>query len=659
MTRRALLILIGVFLSVLLPAQTSKNDSLLAIWRDTLKPDTIRIKALHKVAWSTIQINADSALAMAKTEYDFAVKTKNRKYQGAALGTMGVCYEKKGDYPTSLEKHFLALEIREELGDKYGLISSYTNIGIVMRLQSEYAEALRYYNMTLDLCLELNDTTRESIAYLNMGSVYNSMDSTDQALVYLRKALVLKQLMGDQFGMALTHENIGSTLLLQKKISEALLHLDTALRISIELDNKLGMASVYSNIGLGQFDLGQYDSAVYYCTKGYGYAIEVSSLDDIQHNCRCLYMGYNKLGQYEKALKYYVEFIDARDTLNNEARTREINRQMLQFDYDKRVAADSIQAVEDKRVVDIKFKGEQNLRYALYGGLALVLIFTAFLFNRFRVTRQQKAIIENQKIIVEEKQKEVIDSITYAKRLQDAILPSDKLWNEHLPDSFIFYKPKDIVAGDFYFLERKADLLIFAAADCTGHGVPGAMMSMVCSNALSRALKEFNLTDPGKILDKVRELVVDTYAKSESEVLDGMDIALCCYNPVTHQLSWAGANNALWYCESNATEMKIIRADKQPIGKSDNQQPFTTHHVQLQKGDCLYVFTDGYADQFGGDSGSGGNGKKFTQRKFRDLLVSIASESTAAQKNILSQRLTAWQGNLEQVDDICVIGVRV
>ena len=264
----------------------------------------------------------------------------------------------------------------------------------------------------------------------------------------------------------------------------------------------------------------------------------------------------------------------------------------------------------------------------------------------------QKNEAEKQKELVEEKQKEILDSISYAKRLQNAVMAPVTAVKQHLPDSFIFYKPKDIVAGDFYCFEQKDEYILIAAADCTGHGVPGALVSIVCSNAISSVLKEISMSSTGEILNKVRDLVLETFSKSESEVKDGMDISMACINTKTNEIYWSGANNPIWIIMND--ELHEIKANKQPIGLSDNPLPFTTHHIRLSKGDTFYLFTDGYADQFGGPKG-----KKFKYRTMQELLFHNRNLAMAEQESLLKKTFEEWKGDLEQVDDICVIGVRI
>ena len=274
------------------------------------------------------------------------------------------------------------------------------------------------------------------------------------------------------------------------------------------------------------------------------------------------------------------------------------------------------------------------------------------LLKQKEIIESQKTEVESQKHLVEEKQKEIIDSISYAKRLQEAILPPQEFIDKHLPNNFILYKPKDLVAGDFYWAEYIGDLFFIAAADSTGHGVPGAMVSVVCSNALNRTVKEFKFTETGKILDKTRELVIETFEKSASDVKDGMDISLLCIDTKNKKISWSGANNALWYIQNN--ELLTIKPNKQPIGKTENPSPFTTHEIEYSNDLTFYLFTDGFADQFGGEKG-----KKFKYKQLEDLLLNNNHLALSKQSDLLNEKFENWKGELEQVDDVCVIGLKI
>ncbi len=279
----------------------------------------------------------------------------------------------------------------------------------------------------------------------------------------------------------------------------------------------------------------------------------------------------------------------------------------------------------------------------------------AVIINRQKEEAEiQRDEIQTQHLQLADKNKEITDSITYAKRIQDAMLPPLDVFREHLEKSFIFYLPKDIVAGDFYWMEKTEDKIIFAAADCTGHGVPGAIVSVICSNALNRSVREFKLTKPSEILDQTLEIVLAKFDSSDDEVKDGMDIALCAYDPKTNEIEFAGANNPLWVVRKGAKEVEEYKADKQPIGKYLKHVPFTNHKTKLNKGDSIYVFSDGYADQFGGEMG-----KKFRSLHFKELLISIQEHDMKTQKKLVEKAFFGWKGKLDQLDDICVIGFRV
>ncbi len=216
------------------------------------------------------------------------------------------------------------------------------------------------------------------------------------------------------------------------------------------------------------------------------------------------------------------------------------------------------------------------------------------------------------------------------------------------------YLPKDVVADDFIWMEQIEEVVYFAAADCTGHGVPGAMVSVICSNALSKSLLEDGIKDTGKLLDRTREIVIERLARSGEEVKDGMDISLCALQLNTLQLQWSGANNPLWILRNESNEIDEIKPDKQPIGKYENQRPYLAHTIQLEKGDSIYVFTDGFQDQFGGV-----NNKKFKPQQLKTLLLANKDKTMIDQKDVLKDSFFAWKGTNEQVDDVCLIGVKI
>jgi serine phosphatase RsbU (regulator of sigma subunit)/DNA-binding CsgD family transcriptional regulator len=407
----------------------------------------------------------------------------------------------------------------------------------------------------------------------------------------------------------------------------------------------------------------------------------------------------------KKALFHYKNYRDILDSLNSESNQRASIEEKFHHEYfkDSLIFAKESEISElalekeksdrarDKIKNEKRIQKEQSDKQMLFGGIGLMCLLTFVAFLAYRGKRKanlmislqkeevetQRDLANEQREIVEEKNKEITDSIKYAKRLQNAILPPPKIVKEWLTDSFLFYKPKDIVAGDFYWMEtghyieenRTRSLIYFAAADCTGHGVPGAMVSVVCANALNRAVKEFELSHPGQVLDKVSELVADSFKQSEENIRDGMDIALCALDLSEKTLFFSGANNPLYRITGYSQKLMEIhpnsihdnekmliqyKGTRRGIGASDNKTEFETLEIKLEPGDAMYIFSDGFADQFGGE-----NGKKYKYSQFKQFLLDTSSCPMEEQKSLLETEFNDWKRDLEQIDDVCILGIRI
>jgi serine phosphatase RsbU (regulator of sigma subunit) len=280
----------------------------------------------------------------------------------------------------------------------------------------------------------------------------------------------------------------------------------------------------------------------------------------------------------------------------------------------------------------------------------VLIIIVIWMFIKTR--NDAEKYVAEQKAMLEHQNKEVTDSINYAQRIQKAILPSHRLIESYLPKSLVVYLPKDIVSGDFYWVEKKGNKVFFAVADCTGHGVPGAMMSVIGQNALNRVINEFGITRPSEILDKLSQLVEESFSKSGSDVRDGMDICLCALDITLKKLEYAGANNAVYIISKDA--LKELKANKQPIGRFESRIPFNNHELDLNEGDMVYLFSDGIADQFGGPEG-----KKYKYKRVKELLLQNYNKSHSEQKNIIITEFVRWKGKNEQIDDVCLMGVKI
>jgi serine phosphatase RsbU (regulator of sigma subunit) len=622
------------------------------------------------------QSNAGEALK--NFDASIKIKRKLRDLKGIAqtYNNIGSIYETQGNYSQALKNYILSLKIGEGISAIHDVSYYYNNIGIIYFNLGNYPEALKNHFAALKIRIAFNDKKGIADSYNNIAANYSRQRNFKKALDYNKASLKIYTEIGNKHGIAQSYTNLAELYLMQNNSQAALTNYLVAEEIYLQLGDLEGLALTYNNIGTINLLLQNKNNP--YFEKALAIALKIGNLDEIKES----YLGLSELdslnGNYKQAWSHLKLYLIYRDSLFNEASTKKLIQTQMQYDFDKKESL--IKAEQEKK--EIRSKNELDkqklVRNSFVGGFILVVLIAAGIFRSLQQNRKAKAIITYQKAIVDEKNRDILDSIQYAKRLQKAILPANKLVKEYLKESFIFYKPKDIVAGDFYWVypvpssnsissgqNSNEKIILFAAADCTGHGVPGAMVSVVCANALNKAVKELSLRDPGKILDAVNKYVEETFEKKEEDeiVQDGMDISLCALNLDTLQLLWSGANNALIIIRNEQTSsthekeflrIKELLPNKQPIGLYSDRKPFTTHTTQLQKGDMLYLFSDGYADQFGGSEG-----KKLMKKNLKNLLLQISTKAVEKQQEELENYFTSWQGSNPQVDDVCVIGVRV
>ncbi|MCB9223837.1 MAG: tetratricopeptide repeat protein [Crocinitomicaceae bacterium] len=688
-------------------SQVSYVDSLRTVWEDTNHPDSVRMPALANLIWAGyVYSDPDSAYLLTNELKNLAKKNNNAKMMIVSLNAYGVIKTLTGDYDSAMYYFKECEMVSKQTGHSEDQATSIMNIGNVFRMKGNLAEAIINYNSArkiyeslemIDRVLQIytnislvysdqkdfkmaqeylkkgealinegyGDKQAAIYNYYNQGVNYNNREIPDSAILYLEKTKVLAESMNNEIMLLHTYVAMGSAY---RTVDDglALDYFNNALTKGKELNDVQAISTTNFHLADVFLKQGKMDLAITHAKQSLEIAEELEMLFNMNEASQILYQAYKAKGNTANALEYYEKFILYRDSLEGESNQKEIINQEYKFEYEKKAAADSVKAAEESKIQAALLKAEKSENqkrkqqsYFLIGGLLIAIIFGIVVFNRFKITNKQKVVIEEQK-------NEIIDSIRYAKRIQSAILPPDKVVKANLENSFILYKPKDIVAGDFYWMQTTGNKIIFAAADCTGHGVPGALVSVVCHNALNRSVKEFNLIDPADILDKTRELVVTEFQKSDEEVKDGMDIALCVLDDL--KLQYAGAHNPLWIIrnsdfdsnlgvhkeEGSEWQLLEIKADKQPIGITHEPKSFTAHSVQLKTNDRIFVFSDGFSDQFGGDQG-----KKFKTKAFKQLLLSIQHLDMEAQKKEIDRAFEEWKGDIEQLDDVCIIGVRV
>ncbi|MDP2386419.1 MAG: tetratricopeptide repeat protein [Bacteroidota bacterium] len=642
-------------------AQNRKIDSLKSVAKET-ENDSIRVEALNDLSW---ELSVDGkyleAIEIATQSKELSEKIGFTKGLGSAYSNLGIVYYAQSNYPRALDYHFRSLKTMESIGNKNGMGVSYNNIGNVYSEQGDDEKVLEYYLKDLKICEELNDKEGMSVSYANIGIQYNEMKMYKEAIEYNLKSLKIKEELGNSEGIGMSYLNLSVVYEDLKEYEKALDYSFKALALLKEYGAKSDVGIVYINLGSVYNKLGNHKFAVNYSKLGLALSEEIGEIDNIRLCYENMATAYASLKDYTQAYKCHVKFKQLTDSIFNEENSKQLGDIKTNYQVEKKEAELTAKAaLEKERLKTISAEEDKRHKIVVWSIgaiLLIVVVFSVFLYKRFRITNKQKDIIEIQKHLVDEKQKEIIDSITYAKRIQQAILPAVGLMKKSLPHSFILYKPKDIVAGDFFWFESldSPKQIFIAAADCTGHGVPGAMVSVVCSNALNRAVNEFKIRETGFILDKTKDLVIETFEKSGEGVMDGMDISLASITHIENvsiRLNWSGANNPLWYVKNE--ELMVLKGDKQPIGKSDHHQSFTTHTVELNRGDVFYLFTDGYVDQFGGPKG-----KKFKHKQMQELISSIFKLPLVQQSEMLAQKFEEWMGDLEQADDVTVIGIRV
>jgi len=478
------------------------------------------------------------------------------------------------------------------------LFITYYQGGEIQHLLKDYDTAIGYFNKGLELTG--GEDGMDARLLNGIGTVYKDSNRLDLSLEYFQRSLKKVEKANNFLLESKNYADIGNYYFHKKDFEQSLLFQQKSLKIRQE--RNLNNALITNYIELAELYLNQNNTseALNYATLALKLATEANVIIKLYNAHRILSSIYEATGNTLLALEHFKKYHQVNDEVHSQESARKIKQISMH--------------------------------------------------HQVETMQKEKEIFKLRNVELKSVLDEIGASVRYARRIQEAILPSARVVKEHLPNAFIIYKPKDIVAGDFYWIEGHNDLVLFAAADCTGHGVPGALVSVVCSNALNRALKEYDLTDPGLLLNKTRELVIDQFQKSDEEMSDGMDISLCVLNKKNNTLLWAGANNPLWIIRSG--ELLETRPDKQPIGKYFNSSSFTTNSIQLRKKDLIYIFTDGFADQFGGE-----HGKKFKTAEMKKLLLGMASKPMEEQKTLISQAFESWRGDLEQVDDVCFIGV--
>jgi len=672
--RKFQLIWMAFFMTSILHAQDSINLKSIDPFISSNVHDTIKIKKLIYYC-SRLHNHPDLNLKLANKLWELAEKSKKDKYRVKAYAALGDAYWYTREYSKAIEFYYKQLELAEKIGDKPSIARAYYNIGWMKSVQNESFEERIYLIRALKIFEQVHDTGGILEVYNGLAGLYGSnIDLSkvyiDSASYYYRNLIYFSEVMQKKFNIV-AHFNYASFLTRHRRLDEAGKYIDRCIEEAIKQKDSANYALTVKSKGRIMILKGKDKEGIKLIESSIPLLKKTKQIEALVDVYVFLHNKYSLDGNYRAAYDALLLENAYQDSSKMSINSAHLEERDAQYQIEKREM--NIKRLEQENEIS-KLKNQQN-KYITYGlGLVavLVIIIMLSLYRSNRVKQEanhslseKNKQIEEQKKVVEQKNLEVTQSINYAKRIQEAILPAKELKFKLFPEAFILFQPKDIVSGDFYWYTEKNGIRLIAAIDCTGHGVPGAFMSLIGNTYLQEAVNERGITCPSDILNRLRNNVITSLKQSDviESTKDGMDMALLAFNDKNSTVDFAGANNPLWMIRDGVlTEYK---GDKKPIGYySGEDLPFMNHTITYKKGDLFYLFTDGMADQFGGpkarlNGSSFGQGKKFKYKQLQDTLISLAHLPMHEQEELLMTKFQNWKGSLEQVDDVCVIGIRV
>lgn len=648
---------------------------------------------LHSVS-KGIKSNPDSCLKIFNELFNEYSSKKDTAAMAATLAYIGDIYDTKQDPETAIKKYITAKGlIRKTSNKEWNLWISehlsmlFSNNQNYIQAYSLLQESKKYFNGVL------NDTLYAEWCF-SMGALYarDYYKRLDSAIYFLHKSGDLFSKYKKWTEVGACYNMMGEVADLQKDYKNSLIYHQKAVEYHSLANDIQGVITATKNLGDLYYYIGQNDKSLEHYLKAYEmgrdsgasyenlaiYSTDVAYMYGLLKNKKKLnefynisldyankdkqayvyeyiykwYSGiYEIIGDYPLALKIHKLYVQAKDSAMKQSGIDELAK--LETDLNHKYQLEVQE--KEKQMIAEREKDQKKLRNVFIAGFLIALLLLFYVFKSYKEKKKANAIIQQQKEEVELKNKEITDSINYAKRIQEAILPGDKQLKETLQEHFVLFIPKDIVSGDLYWVKQVGTKSLFAAIDCTGHGVPGAFMSILAKNGIDKSVSELKKIAPDQILKTLDEYIHESLKKGihGSSINDGMDMSLCVLDREKNQLLFSGAMNPL--CVVHNKECIFIKGDRNPIGGAldATEKTFNTHTLELQKGDMVYLFSDGYHDQFGGT-----DGKKLKLKNLKDFLVHIAELPVNEQKSRLHEHIRSWKGNHEQVDDILVIGVR-
>lgn len=634
---------------------------------ETCTTDTTRLYLLTELASGYRIKNVQRAEKYANEALALALKLGEEKKIAGIYNTLGNIMRDKAKFTESMDFYLKAIKLKEQFGDKKGISSGLINISNIHYYLGNKEKAVTYLKQALALKKELNDQKGIAGCLNNLGNFFYTDTLGDSAYYYFSESLKIREKLQDRQGISANLANMAGALVMMKKPLEAVKMFEKAIALKRDVGDSIGMVTCLINAGHAYKDIGQFETS----KKYYLESMAIAELFEAKEDLSNVYSGLAELHFQQHSFREAYQFLEKHVKLNHELFNDGMAQAQAEMStkYETEKKEKEIELLnKDKLVQESVIKEEKAYRNLTLSVGGLVTILSGVLFFAFKqkqknnilLTRQKEEIEEKNNILTIQKEeiafqkKEITDSITYAKRIQESILPPESEILRHFSEGFVYYKPKDIVSGDFFWASTQNDDVLIAAADCTGHGVPGALMSMIGAEKL------FELSsiesDPGALLKKLNKKVRSALKqdKDSGRSSDGMDIALVRYDKGSGKIVFAGANRPLWLIRKDGS-FSEIRGTKSSIGGStDSDQEFQSVEIALNAGDSFYLFSDGYQDQFGGKEG-----KKLMKKHLREVIEKNQGLSMNQQKEKLDDFFQDWKGNHEQVDDVMMIGLKV
>ncbi len=631
--------------------------------------DSVKAKLMVDLAW---HLKFDSAQVAQKLLEDALILSKELNLPpliGKTYNQLGVVHSIHGDYIGSINYYIKALEIFEQLKDTSAIAMINNNIGMLFYTEKSFKKAIEHFNKSLAINISHQNWQDVQMNCINMSDSYRNISQYDSAMKYVEYGMEINRQYPNKSHLASFLLNKGLVLDMKGTTKSSLDLYKQAFNLDQELEDKEGMSIDLINIAYAKMSLRNYGEAEKDLELSEKYATEIDFKDHLAEVYLAFIQLHSSQNNYKQAFEYENKYIELHDSLLN-ANMKDAVQQIEERHKLAKAEAEylDLKKASELREQQSQLEIEQHkvVNYITFFVLVIVLLVTFFIFrNSIRrkkintVLEQKNNEIADQKSIIEQKNLDVMDSIEYAKKIQLSILPENQLFDDWFSEYFIFYQPKDIVSGDFYWANEQSGKIYFAVVDCTGHGVPGAFMSIIAFNGMNKILNENLHIRPGQLLDKLHFHVRDLQHMQGEEgggVKEGMDLAVCSYDPKTKILEFAGALNPLLLIMND--EMIELDANRRSIASTlqDKSDYYRNYVIKLDVGDSFYLFTDGFVDQFGGPKG-----KKLTKKRFQDTLVenNMNHSKMDDQGQLIKRYFNDWKGKEEQIDDVCVIGIKV